>query len=878
MAQRQQRLGQAQATANNRAAGIKLFNIYREERHLVPFEQMLYTEIEGDNLNNLFLSIAQTLSSRPIPYNATSNFMPRNPENKRCLMASTLTKYIGQIKEAIREKFPQHPNFSDGDPDWYAGLIAAFERDCNRLHLKIKGNEDVVFGDQNCHPLYRGAEASSKTVGDVAEEFMWLEEAPDDDTRIVDHISLIDMKYVTRRILKSANTIGNDHFEKRAWLVILFLGCGRGGEIKFIDYSEWQWYPYLEVLDTRWTELKNMEKYAMGFVPDRESYLLDIYHALGCFYLFRGLYRTQDQIQKSLGNYLFPSLHCMADNSVATNITRVLRQHLPRHTPPDVVSQVSSRSTRKGAVSQMAGHRECDLFETVARTGHATGINIDYYTDKNNVERSLIGARVLSGWGDTHRITKVPRLECLGVGNKEAVRRLMDQMFVISVDFFNPRGRLFPVIKTVGASMVMYHNQVTDDLGPGNAVTTKMEECARLAAIVDPRFPSLSPEATLVEWSKIIREDFESRNPEIAIASANLESMSSSINQMAACITSLKQELHQTKRQLEESAASHAHRFAQMKSHYSNEASKMQETIMDLRHKLSVFKTPTKSHETPAPSRTLQPAAVGPAIVAQPTAAAVPTSAGAGNDEEDYDDDYVLQRPPIKRRRFGKQTPPTAVTASPQATLYSDLTDKSGSMEEAHGHSPFEMFPAELKWGSDAEYSCQQTNKGLKAKQIFEFIHVKCCWHHHDEKWKDISPPAFVKEKSHFKFVMEIAEYVADHDIKKILIKHPSATEEKKRLDAYEGLQKAIMRKLIEFEGGDPTKPAPKTAGRTPEPTLSGIAARVKKHKVKIFEGNPASASKWSEVPLVERNQIGKPPTPKDCQNIGKFFSAKKKT
>ena len=87
--------------------------------------------------------------------------MPRNIDNKKCLLASTLEKYIGQIKEEFRRRFPEHPDFSSlsnpekDDPVWFARMMVQFVNKCDRNHIQFKGNDDIEFGDTKTQPLYR---------------------------------------------------------------------------------------------------------------------------------------------------------------------------------------------------------------------------------------------------------------------------------------------------------------------------------------------------------------------------------------------------------------------------------------------------------------------------------------------------------------------------------------------------------------------------------------------------------------------------------------------------------------------------------------------------------------------------------------------------
>jgi hypothetical protein len=78
---------------------------------------------------------------------------------------------------------------------------------------------------------------------------------------------------------------------------------------------------------------------------------------------------------------------------------------------------------------------------------------------------------------------------------------LLKELFLVSVPVFLPGRSLHVVLRTCGASWVMYHQQVTDEMSLSNAVATKVRDAARKATISDACFPGVSPEVLLFQWS-----------------------------------------------------------------------------------------------------------------------------------------------------------------------------------------------------------------------------------------------------------------------------------------------------------------------------------------------------------------------------------------
>jgi hypothetical protein len=307
--------------------------------------------------------------------------------------------------------------------------------------------------------------------------------------------------------------------QQRCWLTILYQAVGLGGEIKRQDFVEWMWHPTFEVINIGWTEMKQLEKYAMPMVPHRNHFLNDVYHSLGSFWAVeRGLFRADDPDARAIANFVFPDLHSLNDSGVSKKVTAVIRENLPAGCPADIVGSLSAKSTRRGSITELSSHSSIRGLDVVGRSGHSTCTSLDSYLDKSFITRALRGGKALSGFIDVDATIKVPRLECLGALANPAAMELTKELFVVSVKAFQPGESLHVVLRTCTASLIMYHRAVTHEFGSTNAVVTKLRNSARSAGIVDARFPNKSPESLLDDWSDIISKDYNARNPEIAQA------------------------------------------------------------------------------------------------------------------------------------------------------------------------------------------------------------------------------------------------------------------------------------------------------------------------------------------------------------------------
>jgi hypothetical protein len=205
----------------------------------------------------------------------------------------------------------------------------------------------------------------------------------------------------------------------------------------------------------------------------------------------------------------------------------------------------------EGSITELSTHRNICGLDLCGCSGHATGTSIDSYLDKTYIVRGLHGAKALNGYHDVQADIKVPRLKCLGTHTSDAVLELMSKVFVVSVPAFMMHGHLYIVLRTCTASLIMYHQMVTQELGGSNAVATKLRNSARSAAIADSCFPNMSPESLLDEWFDIIMNNYLDWNPEIAQATPDMVQIATVLNQHTEIMIQLKTMLTDLRRERE---------------------------------------------------------------------------------------------------------------------------------------------------------------------------------------------------------------------------------------------------------------------------------------------------------------------------------------
>ena len=135
------------------------------------------------------------------------------------------------------------------------------------------------------------------------------------------------------------------------------------------------------VTNTPWKEKKTVNMYALPRVPDKRWYF-DWYVIMAMYSMCEnGLYRSPSQVERGLGFVVFPLLHRMNDNIVASFVTDTLRGELP----PNLQSYISSKSLRQAGCAELARHHAITLLQIIARTGHWLNMTLDSYLPPDDV-------------------------------------------------------------------------------------------------------------------------------------------------------------------------------------------------------------------------------------------------------------------------------------------------------------------------------------------------------------------------------------------------------------------------------------------------------------------------------------------------------------
>ena len=819
-------LGQARSTALVDDAGLRLYQIYRQRRGKLPFDEIRFVEIAGDNLEHEMLSYSVWCSSTPIPKYFDNNLQPRNPNHEgptKLLVTTTLAKYMGKVLVQIRRKFPAHPDFvglrEKEVPGWWSRMRAAFEKECDSFHLTI--GSEFTFGETTTRPLY----SDNGHVG-----------YQQSDLPLNDFISVIDLRSILHHLMKTA-TLGHTtegKLQQRAWIAILYLAAGRGGEIKFIDTADWMYHPLYQVTDTGWTELKTRSKYAMPMVPHKCHFLFDFYHAIGSFWAVEsGLFRATDD-QRAIQSYLFPDLHSISDPNVTKKITSLIRENLPEGCPKDIEDTFTAKSLRKGSITELMTHRSLTGLDVCGRSGHATGTTLDTYADKTFIVRGLRGARALAHFGDVDANIKVPTLECLGAHAANAVEALLDKLFVVSVPAFMPTGSLHIVLRTCAASLIMHHQMVQSEFTPANSVASSLRNAARAAGISDARYAGEPPECILDKWSEIILKDFRAQNPEIAEATPDMAKMAEVMNQQTRLLIDMRTDIRELRSDRDKSNQ-HAVTQQQRISFLETSHASLGQQLKQAHGKLEMLKTPPAAASSSVRKRSLQ---------------------------DDIDGENNVGNGGSAGSNKSPRSTMQEAAAVPPDTQQPMIPDTQQPM----------IAPQALVYGAEARANAEKgSNKGIVISMVLNDLYQQNRLK--GVAWKDATLPAKYSEKQQLRNALELCEAVTSEEESKAL--KSDGLSNMDLMIHTKSIEAKCFMKMWEYEGFDADLEAKmntkKNKSQQKKPTYLALGKRVRLYK-KYLAAASGNTGDYNDEKLRSRPKMPDPGTPDGNHSMRNFL------
>jgi hypothetical protein len=466
------------------------------------FSTLTNENVEGDHFRHLWNNLNFWFATTTFPVKSPSGFMVQSGKEStfRCM------------KTAFHQKFPNHDLFRD-DRFWSASTSSFVSKSAN-----ARINDSTVVETRSSRPLYR------KNSPHLIRQ-KWRGED------VIDAVS-VAFAYVLNAT--------PPRLAKLAEFTISRNSVGRGGEHVFLRYCETWWDDYFNAIDVDWKIIKqNDEKCSLQFMDFDEPYLCSFF-GLAVYFLTGGLRR--EGISSLVSDFWFPYLHNITKNAVAKGLTKSMQRILTIKYGQKQSSLITSKSTRKGLMTENRANPYLSSAEEYARSGHTApehNTNAEGYIGSTPALSAPAG-RAGAGYSDPHQECYPMSFQC--ITNEIAVSsidRLVEHMFENDVDLLKAGQRLRVITTTCAARLVGVYNKLYKDLNDAkskdhsvadpedNIIVQRIREAAKKAAIEDPTIPVVPgvPRhiTVLRKWSSTLTDDFRHKNPSRVATEASMK-------------------------------------------------------------------------------------------------------------------------------------------------------------------------------------------------------------------------------------------------------------------------------------------------------------------------------------------------------------------
>ena len=311
---------------------------------------------------------------------------------------------------------------------------------------------------------------------------------------------------------------GRDRYSDLLKILLTFLAIGRGGEIKFLSCAAMFFCTTHRIVFAQWFQRKTCKTNPSGFAPDFEHPELCCFLLFGCYWsLEGGLMRPgglglPNTPERRTASFVFQDLHQQADNSVAKDLTAIIRACIPKV----LWKLFSVKSLRCGSMTQLAWDPAVTHEESIALGGWAFSSNASKYMWCYLV--SIIPPILtLSGYNDARVLPYLPTAGMLFHSgpmedriNPDQWQLFVSKLYTIQLpEFQPPHGRLRQWLVVVSATMIMHFDYMYRKYGHTNRYVSKMIN----TMITSELAPDVNQAiGRLQRWSKVTLADFKKGN------------------------------------------------------------------------------------------------------------------------------------------------------------------------------------------------------------------------------------------------------------------------------------------------------------------------------------------------------------------------------
>jgi hypothetical protein len=324
---------QHSANAGHHSA-LEFFDKAMEDSNFPKWRELTDSDVEGDNASLYLVEFANYLANEDITKGNGDDYG-----------AGTLKKYFEHVILEFKERWKNKKGLFELDDSTLGDMKRNLEKLVTaRLQTGMKP-DDVM--DMKCAPMFSVSDGTPFTR-------ILMPTGDENVPEAVTHPPA-DLLSVCSNLMKSDK---RGSHSKKLMLVLTRAAAGRGGEVKFLQYSRMWWEEHFSCVLARWYMPKQLKVTLTSFMPDFKHLELSCTFNFACFWMMEdGLHRSGNPYAQDAYNtmgaiatmFVFPELHKTTDANTSRILTLCVKEHVPKNTK----EMFSVKSIRVGSITDL---------------------------------------------------------------------------------------------------------------------------------------------------------------------------------------------------------------------------------------------------------------------------------------------------------------------------------------------------------------------------------------------------------------------------------------------------------------------------------------------------------------------------------------------
>lgn len=447
-----------------------------------------------------------------------------------------LCNVFGTVSDELIKKFPNSPGAKElKKGKWLEGIPTMLKNDFSRTNLTGLREDGLIT---KTYPIFRETDPRRRMylTANIHAGF----DAGDGDMKEL----AIDLASINETLAASDK---KDKYKKMLALSLEWQFVSRADEPASMSYDKLMWDPQFDCAIIKLFQAKQLTCVPGTFCADYSKPSLNCLSNWAYFAMLEGgLVRPEgsfdDQGSRPYRDamMIFQDESSRAQGAFGRLVLTAMRESIP-NSLAHLKEKFSGKSIRYGAATHLHADRSITIDESIARGGWSTGTSRDHYVF---VQLATMMAPMLSlaGFPDPTIDPVSPSLKPIvdnlslpdmARGGSSAsskvtwhdITEFMDKLYLNNIPEFKPEGRLRPFLMAITASCIMdfeYQCKTYGGYRKGHDVCKHM--CDKLCQAKLARGWKQA-EQILIQWSRAIKTDFETRVASCASGSPKMKCM-----------------------------------------------------------------------------------------------------------------------------------------------------------------------------------------------------------------------------------------------------------------------------------------------------------------------------------------------------------------